>query len=87
MVTAGDDDVSLSCIRSDAHPFIGIELDRAELLHQRLIFRYRNLFIVHHPFAARENGVEAPVNEHTKPGILKPLQTLGGNLFHHVHFY
>src|SRR5262245_63953157 len=46
-----DDDIPLSRIRCDTYPFVGAELHRVELLNKRLILRYWNFRVMHHPFS------------------------------------
>ena len=81
VVTRGDGDVAGSGGLGERHPFVGVELDGIELRGQPLISRRRNLFVLHHPLAGAELGVDAPVDEHPEPGVAEPLtrgETLGG---------
>ena len=51
MVLAGDDDVFHAGLLGNLHPFVGIVLDRIELLGELAVFGNRNLAAVHDPLA------------------------------------
>jgi hypothetical protein len=82
MVLGRDDDVLHASVLGHAHPGFGIVLHRVELLCILLILRYRDLCIVHDPFAdiwyllalvsPRRNGVDTPVDKQPEPGFTPP---------------
>ena len=78
---------------ASAHPFVGVELDRVELLGVRAVFGDGDLAAVHDPLAdagdllavvgAGGDGIDAPVDEHAEPGLAPPGHAgvaLGGRL-------
>ena len=65
------------------HPGIGVEIRRVEFFRVILIFGHRNFSLVHDPFAdaadlfavvgSGGNGINAPMNEHSEPGLAPPF--------------
>ena len=82
MVLGRDDDVLHASVLGHAHPGFGVVLHRVELLCILLILRYRDLCIVHDPFAdiryllalvsPRRHGVDTPVDKQPEPGFTPP---------------
>jgi hypothetical protein len=65
------------------NPDSRIELRGVERGRQLLVLADRRLVIVHHPFAVAQLAVDAPMDEQSELGILKPsacLQVLGRRL-------
>ena len=67
----------------DAHPLIGVELDRVELLGILRVIGNRNLEIMHDPLAdamslltligSSRYSIEPPMDKHSEAGLSKPL--------------
>ena len=82
MVLGGDDDVLHASVLGHEYPCFRIVIYRVELLGILLIFRYRNLSIMHDPFAnilyllafmyPSRNGVDAPVDKKSKTSFTPP---------------
>ena len=82
MVLGGDDDVLHTSILSHEHPSFRIVIYWVELLRVLLIFRYRDLSIMHDPFAnilyllafvsPSWNGVDTPVDKKSKSSFTPP---------------
>jgi len=53
-------------------PFRGIEFGRVELRREIFVFADRNLLVVHHPLAVAQDAIDAPVDEQSELGVLKP---------------
>jgi len=74
----GDDDVLHPGVLGDAHPFIRVELHRVELAGQLGVFGDRDFAAVHHPLAARRDGIQPPVDEHPELRLPEPVHAAVG---------
>ena len=58
-------------------PFVGIEVDRIEIVGVVLVLLERDLEELAGPFLAADHRVDAPVDEQAELGLAEPLQAVG----------
>ena len=73
VMLAGDGDIFHPGVFRHRNPFGRVELGGIELRRQFFIIRHGDLFVVHHPFAAAENAVDAPMDKESELVVLEPL--------------
>ena len=84
VVLCGDDDVLLAGLGGEAHPCVGIEVNRVELGGEWCILGNGDALAMHDPLAdawheltvppAGRDGVEAPVDEEAEAGVAPPVE-------------
>ena len=77
VVLRSDDDVLDARLLGQRGPFVGIEVDRIEIVGVVLVLLERDLEELAGPLLAADHGVDAPVDEQAELGLAEPLQAVG----------
>ena len=77
MVLAGDYSVARATLLNQVNPFLGIIFACSEAFGLLHIFVVRQIIVEERPaFRHSAHSIDAPVDEHPKLGVAKPLHTL-----------
>ena len=85
MVLGGEDEVFHARLLRHADPGVGVKLHRGEVVGNFRVLRQGNPEVEHHVLAlpvlpvpeTAILGIKAPMDEHAKPGLTPPLESLG----------
>jgi hypothetical protein len=72
MVLGSNGNVFHSSRFGESHYFFGIKLSGIKKRGQQFVSINWDALIVHYPFCITQNTVNAPMDKHTKLGVLKP---------------
>ena len=73
----GDDHVFRARVGEELRPGLRIVFGGGEVPGERPVSRLGNFGVVHIPFAARRNGINAPVDENSEARVVKPFHPRG----------